>query len=61
MAREQRYAPGEVVLVRRIGATVEADRSRLFDRDMSEVRGKLRCDLLAPYPEAVVSVVDVKS
>jgi len=53
------YAPGEVVLVRRIDAEIELDRSRLFDRDMSEMRGKLRADLLVPNPAAVVRIAGV--
>jgi len=50
------YAPNEVVLVRRQDAEIELDRSRLFDRDGSEMRGKLRADLLVPNPAAVVRV-----
>lgn len=50
------YAPAEVVLVRRQDAEVELDRSRLFDRDMSEMRAKLRADLIVPNPSAVVRV-----
>lgn len=53
------YAPREVVLVRRMDAVVELDRSRLFDRDMSEVRAKLRADLIVPNPVAVVRVTGV--
>lgn len=53
------YAAGEVVLVRRADAEIELDRSRLFDRDMSEMRGKLRADLLVPNPSAVVRVAGV--
>lgn len=48
------YSPSQVVLVRRTDVEVELDRSRLFDQDASEVRGKLRADLLLPNPEAVV-------
>lgn len=53
------YAAGEVVLVRRADAEIELDRSRLFDRDMSEMRGKLRADLLVPNPSAVVRIAGV--
>lgn len=53
------YAPGQLVLVRRQDATVELDRSRLFDRDASEMRGKLRADLLVPNPVAVVRITGV--
>lgn len=48
------YAPSQVVLVRRQEAEIELDRSRLFNKDESEVRGKARADLLLPNPEAVV-------
>jgi hypothetical protein len=32
------------------------DRSRLFNRDMSEIRGKLRANLIAPNPTAIVKL-----
>ena len=48
------YSPSQVVLVRRQDAEIELDRSRLFNEDESEIRGKLRADLLLPNPEAVV-------
>jgi HK97 family phage major capsid protein len=54
------YAPAQVVLVRRKDAEIELDRSRLFDRDMSEMRAKLRADLLVPNPESVVRVVGIR-
>lgn len=54
------FAPSEVVLVRRQDATIELDRSRLFDRDMSELRGKLRADLIVPNPSAVVRITGIK-
>lgn len=50
------FAPAQVVLVRRADATIELDRSRLFDRDMSEMRAKLRADLIVPNPTAVVRI-----
>lgn len=50
------YAPNEVVLVQRTDVEIEWDRSRLFDSDQSEVRGKVRCDLIVPNPVAVVRV-----
>jgi len=53
------YAPAEVVLVRRKDAEIELDRSRLFDRDMSEMRAKLRADMLVPNPSAVVRIAGV--
>jgi hypothetical protein len=36
------------------------DRSRLFDRDMSELRAKLRADLIVPNPVAVVRIVGIR-
>lgn len=56
------YATGEAgpILVRRQDVTIELDRSRLFDKDASEMRGKMRADLLVPQPSAVVRVVGVK-
>ena len=54
------FAPGEVVLVRRQDATIELDRSRLFDRDMSELRSKLRADLIAPNSSAIVRIVGIR-
>lgn len=56
------YATDETgpVLVRRKDAEVELDRSRLFNVDMSEMRGKLRAALLVPQPTAVVRVRGVR-
>ena len=42
--------------VRRQDSTVEVDRSRLFNRDQSEIRGKLRANLIAPNPTAIVKL-----
>ncbi len=50
------YAAGQLVVVRRQDATIELDRSRLFHRDMSELRGRLRADLVVPNPAAVVRI-----
>lgn len=50
------YSASQVVLVRRQDATIELDRSRLFNQDMSELRGKLRADVLAPNPQAIVEL-----
>jgi HK97 family phage major capsid protein len=47
------FDPSEVYLVRRSEVSVELDRSRLFDRDQSELRGRLRADLIVPNPSAV--------
>ena len=48
------------VLVRRSDVELAIDRSRLFDRDMSEMRGKTRVDLVLPQPLAVVRVTGVR-
>jgi len=48
------YAPSQVVITPRQDATIEVDRSRLFHRDESEMRGKLRADILLPNPEAII-------
>ena len=50
------FAPAEIVLVRRLDAEILLDRSRLFDRDMSEMRAKARADLIVPNPAAVVRI-----
>ncbi len=49
---------GPVVLSRQ-DAEIELDRSRLFDHDASEMRGKLRADLIVPNPEAVVRILGI--
>ena len=41
-------------------AEVELDRSRLFNIDASELRGKLRADLIVPNPTAVVPIIGVR-
>jgi hypothetical protein len=46
--------PASMYLVNRIAAfDIEVDRSRLFDRDMSEMRLKARVDFAYPYPTAI--------
>jgi HK97 family phage major capsid protein/HK97 family phage prohead protease len=47
-------------LVRRKDVQIEIDRSRLFDKDMSEMRGKTRVDLLVPQPLAVLRITGVR-
>jgi HK97 family phage major capsid protein len=47
------------LLVRRADAEIELDRSRLFDRDASELRGKLRATVVVPQPLSVVRIVGV--
>lgn len=54
------YAPAEIVLVQRTDAEIELDRSRLFDRDMSEMRAKLRADLVCPNPQAIVRITGIR-
>ncbi len=54
------YDPSQVVLVRRQDAEIEVDRSRLFNSDQSEIRGKLRCDVVLPNPTACVRVAGLK-
>ena len=53
------YDAEQVVYVRRQEVEVELDRSRLFNSDQSELRGKLRGDLIVPNPTAVVRVLGV--
>jgi HK97 family phage major capsid protein len=48
------FSPSSMYLVNRIAAfDIEVDRSRLFDRDMSEMRLKARVDFAYPYPTAI--------
>jgi HK97 family phage major capsid protein/HK97 family phage prohead protease len=53
------YDPSQVVLVQRQDATIEVDRSRLFNSDQSELRGKLRADLVTPTASAIVRITGV--
>lgn len=53
------YDPGQVVLVRRNDAVIELDRSRLFNQDMSELRGKIRATVVVPNPGAVCRITGV--
>ena len=46
----------QVVLVRRLDATLEVDRAQFFSSDMSQLRAKLRCQLCIPSPQAVARV-----
>ena len=50
------YSPSQLAVVRRRDATIEIDRSRLFNQDMSEVRGRMRVNLIAPNPTAIVKL-----
>lgn len=50
------YAPAQLLLINRLEGEILIDRSRLFHRDMSEIRAKLRADLLVPNPVAVVRI-----
>ena len=53
------YNAAEVVYVRRSEIELELDRSRLFNSDQSELRAKLRGDLVVPNPSAVVRIAGV--
>jgi hypothetical protein len=53
------YNAAEVVYVRRSEVELELDRSRLFNSDQSELRAKLRGDLIVPNPSAVVRIAGV--
>ena len=46
----------QVLLVRRADFEVLLDRSRLFNQDMTEVRGIGRFDLIVPNPKAIVRI-----
>ena len=54
------YEPGQVYLVRRKDVEVELDRSRLFDTDQSEMRGRMRVDLIVPNPTAVCRIKGIR-
>jgi HK97 family phage major capsid protein len=54
------YAPGQFWVVNRLDAEILIDRSRLFHRDMSEMRAKLRCDFMAPNPVACVRIRGIR-
>ncbi len=45
-----------LVYVQRSPIEIELDRSRLFNSDQSEMRGKLRGDLISPTPTGIVRV-----
>jgi HK97 family phage major capsid protein len=51
------YEASEIVAVVRDETRVELDSSRLFDKDMSEVRAVMRADLVVPNPKAVVRIL----
>jgi HK97 family phage major capsid protein len=51
------YDIESLVYVQRTPIEVELDRSRLFNSDQSEMRAKLRGDLIAPTPTGIVRVV----
>ena len=53
------YNAAEVVYVRRSEIELELDRSRLFNSDQSELRAKLRGDLIVPNPSAVVRIAGI--
>ena len=47
---------GSLVYVQRSVIEVELDRSRLFNSDQSEMRAKLRGDLISPTQTGIVRV-----
>jgi HK97 family phage major capsid protein len=53
------YQPSEVLAVLRQDVSVDLDKSRLFDRDQSEVRAILRGTIAVPNPEAVVRITGI--
>lgn len=53
------YNASEIIYVRRQEIELELDRSRLFNSDQSELRAKLRGDLVVPNPSAVVRITGV--
>jgi HK97 family phage major capsid protein len=50
------YDVDSLVFVQRTPFEFEVDRSRLFNSDQSEIRAKLRADLISPTPTGVVRV-----
>jgi HK97 family phage major capsid protein len=50
------YDTESVVFVQRAPFEFEVDRSRLFHSDQSEIRAKLRADLISPTANGVVRV-----
>lgn len=54
------YTASEIVLVRRTDIEVELDRSRLFNSDQSEMRGRMRADLIVPNPAAVARIIGIR-
>ncbi len=50
------YDIDSLVYVARSGIEIELDRSRLFNSDQSEMRAKLRGDLISPTPSGIVRV-----
>jgi len=54
------YDTKAAAVVSRTPAEVELDRSRLFNTDMSEIRGKLRADVVKPYPTLIQRMVGIR-
>lgn len=50
------YSPSQFAIVSRQDASVEVDRSRLFNSDQSEIRGKLRANFVAVNAGAAVKL-----
>jgi HK97 family phage major capsid protein len=55
------YQADQCVVVRRQDVEVELDRSRLFNTDQSEMRGKLRADLICPNAAAIVRIIGIRN
>jgi HK97 family phage major capsid protein len=49
-------AKGALAYINRQSPTIEVDRSRLFNSDQSEMRAKLRGDLIAAVPNGIVRI-----
>jgi len=49
----------QVVLVRRMDATLEVDRAQFFSSDESQLRAKLRASMVIPNPQAVARVTGI--
>lgn len=50
------YSPEQSWVIRRRDAEIMIDRSRLFNSDQSEVRGKIRVNYLVPNPTSIVKL-----
>lgn len=53
------YEANQVYAVMRNGTTINVDPSVKFSSDQVAIRGKLRADMVVPYPKSVVRIVGV--